>query len=559
MPERGPRSSERRPSPGAHQAETQITASSTDLVALIPQLAALTVLAHPEAARVGERVLLPELGNGGKATLGRVEPAFLEPRTNALARPLDDLHLSRRPLRLVGRPGGAVEIVRAGSPTPVKIDGERLEESRILDRAEIERGVTLLLGRRITLLLHLDSSDLERGPDLGMIGTSLAMRQLREQTRLAARLEIPVLIRGESGTGKELLARALHETSHRADGPYLAVNMAAVPPSLAASELFGAARGAFTGADRRRDGFFQRAAGGVLFLDEIGETPDEVQPLLLRALESGEVQPVGGSEPRRVDVRLVAATDADLEARVSEGFFRAPLLHRLLGHEILVPPLRERRSDFGRLLYSFLELELTRLGLEPETATDSRPWPAASLVARLAGFDWPGNIRQLRNVARQMAIAHASGKEFQLDATRLAQPPSVASTNEPVDRPHLEATSSPTNEPAPTPPAAAAPHGWRPAFRKPSEVGEEELLATLRANRFELKASARALGISRGSLYTLVEENPSIRKASDLGPEEIRAAITAASNDLTAAAEALQVSLPALRRQMRILSPDGGW
>jgi two-component system nitrogen regulation response regulator GlnG len=164
----------------------------------------------------------------------------------------------------------------------------------------------------------------------------------------------PVLLRGESGTGKELVAHAIHEASPRRTGPYVAVNMAAIPPSLAAAELFGATRGAFTGADHDRPGYFSRAHRGTLFLDEIGETAPEVQALLLRVLEAGEVQAVGGLEPRRVDVRVLAATDADLQGMTAMDRFRAPLLHRLMAGYLQVPALRARREDFGRLLYAFL-------------------------------------------------------------------------------------------------------------------------------------------------------------------------------------------------------------
>src|SRR5262249_34932398 len=156
------------------------------------------------------------------------------------------------------------------------------------------------------------------------------------------------------GTGKELVARAIHESGRRRGAVCLSVNMGAIPPSLATSELFGAVRGAYTGAVRDHLGYFQRAHGGTLFLDEIGETPPEVQVMLLRVLEPGEVQRVGSPQTQKVDVRLIAATDADLERALHEGRFRAPLLHRLSGYEIYIPPLRERRDDFGRLLFHFL-------------------------------------------------------------------------------------------------------------------------------------------------------------------------------------------------------------
>src|SRR6185436_13729067 len=184
-------------------------------------------------------------------------------------------------------------------------------------------------------------------------------------------------LRGETGTGKELLARAIHQASSRRAAPYFALNMAAIPASLAAAELFGAAKGAFTGADRRRVGYFGRAQGGTLFLDEIGELPADLQPLLLRVLENGEIQPVGGEETLRVDVRILAATDANLESAIEEGRFRAPLFHRLSGYELRLPSLRERRDDIGRLFIHFLRQELAALGEADRLADpgpEGRPW-----------------------------------------------------------------------------------------------------------------------------------------------------------------------------------------
>ncbi|HYG61852.1 MAG TPA: sigma-54 factor interaction domain-containing protein, partial [Thermoanaerobaculia bacterium] len=308
----------------------------------------LTILFHPEAERIGERVALPGLLSGREEPLSRKEPAFAHSGPG-LPRPLGDLYLSRNPV-LLGRgsePGG-VRVDCSGTRTSVQANGVPVDGVRELTAAEVERGAVLLLAQRIVLLLSpLDPLPAPAVSDLGLVGESAPMVRLRQEIRRVADLEVPVLLRGETGTGKELVARALHEAGPRRGRPYLAVNMAAVPATLAAAELFGASRGAFTGADQKRLGFFARAHGGILFLDEIGETPAEVQPLLLRALESGEIQPVGGSEPQRVDVRLIAATDADLESAVAAGRFRAPLLHRLAGYDIRIPPLRERRDDFG--------------------------------------------------------------------------------------------------------------------------------------------------------------------------------------------------------------------
>lgn len=507
------------------------------------RLPALTILAHPEPGRVGERAILPRLRAGEPIRLGRGEPEFATPGSSS-ACALDCLHLSRQPLILIPGPGpGEVRVERAGCSTPATVDGERLGEGRALSGDEIERGVVLLLGHRVVVLLHLDAAVAGDGPDYGMVGASFEMRRLRDEVQIAARLDVSVLLRGESGTGKELAARAIHDASRRAGRPYLAINMAAVPQALAAAELFGTARGAFTGADRKRRGYFRRADGGTLFLDEIGETPDDVQPLLLRVLESGEIQTLGSAEPRRVGVRVIAATDADLEARAEAGSFRKPLLHRLAGYEIRLPPLRERRGDFGRLLFHFLRSELKRLDavdLLGGDAEDQRPWPPADLVARLARCDWPGNVRQLQNVARRMAISRVTGSELRLESERLGEP-------------EHDAEASPSGSDPGDPRVDGPRLGWRPAYRKPSEITDKELLATLRDHRYELKASAEALGISRGSLYGLIAANPRIRKATELGREEVAAALERAGGEVEAAAAELEVSVHGLRRRVKAL------
>jgi two-component system nitrogen regulation response regulator GlnG len=219
-----------------------------------------------------------------------------------------------------------------------------------------------------------------------------------------------VLLRGETGTGKELAARALHDAGPRRRRGFLAVNMGAVPPTLAAAELFGAARGAFTGADQKRIGYFTRADGGTLFLDEIGETPAEVQILLLRALDNREIQPVGGGDPQPVDVRLIAATDADLEGAMAAVRFRSTLLHRLSGYEIFLPQLRDRREDFGRLFLHFLSQELEATGQtgrlatsrpvlacpEPSRRTSWREDPSGAIDTRCAGSDHEGMTDRAR-------------------------------------------------------------------------------------------------------------------------------------------------------------------
>ena len=315
-------------------------------------------------------------------------------------------------------------------------------------------------------------------------------------------LGVPILLRGESGTGKELVARAIHDAGPRGGKAYVAINMAALPPSLAAAELFGAERGAYTGADRRRVGHFEQAHGGTLFLDEVGETPVEVQALLLRTLETGEVRSVGGDRTTNPDVRILSATDADLDAAIEDGRFRGPLLHRLSGYTLRLPPLRRRREDFGRLFVHFLRRELEGVGKGGLLTARSRPWLPAPLVARLAAWHWPGNVRQLANVVRQLVIANRDADP----ANRFDEVESL-----------LAAT--PSKEPQ-APPVVVL--GQRPVPRKQAtELREDEVVAALRAHQFRPAAAADALGIPRSSIYDLMNKIPGLRKASDLSREEI--------------------------------------
>ncbi|HEY9421157.1 MAG TPA: sigma 54-interacting transcriptional regulator, partial [Thermoanaerobaculia bacterium] len=478
----------------------------------------LTVLHHPDATRAGERVALTGLASGREALLSRSEPAFSQPGQH-LQRPLADPRLSRRPIRLLpGVEPGGLRLLRGDSGTAVSVNGEPVAGERDLSAAEVEQGAVLLLANRVVVVLSLIDPSASGLPGFGLIGESAPMLRLRQEIRRVAGLDIPVLLRGETGTGKELAARALHDAGPRRGRLYLAVNMAAVPPTLAAAELFGAARGAYTGADRKRDGYFQRADGGTLFLDEVGETPPEVQALLLRALETHEVQPVGSDEPRRVDVRLIAATDSDLESAIGSGTFRAPLLHRLAGYEIHIPPLRRRRDDLGRLFYFFLRQELEELGEEGRLAAspEERSWIPAPLVARLALFDWPGNVRQLRNLVRQIVIAGRDAGE--------------AGMWLPVDR-LLQDTARPVAPPDETRPPQEE---IRRTYRSPEEVSDDELLGALRANRWRIQRAAEALGISRGSLYDRIEKSVRIRKAADLSREEILGCLERCGGDLDA-------------------------
>ena len=283
--------------------------------------------------------------------------------------------------------GGAFEYL----PKPFDIDEAVAQVQRALRHGAQQRTA--------------DTAESLEAPEI--IGEAPAMQEVFRAIGRLARSNITVLINGESGTGKELVARALHRHSPRAAGPFIALNMAAIPRDLLESELFGHERGAFTGAHERRYGRFEQANGGTLFLDEIGDMPMDLQTRLLRVLADGEFYRVGGREPVKVDVRVIAATHQNLEKLVTEKSFREDLFHRLNVIRIRLPPLRERREDIPLLSRHFLKTAARELGVEPKLL---RPDAEAALSA----YGWPGNVRQLENIARWLTVM-ASGSEIHVD------------------------------------------------------------------------------------------------------------------------------------------------
>ncbi|NUO51113.1 MAG: sigma 54-dependent Fis family transcriptional regulator, partial [Polyangiaceae bacterium] len=332
---------------------------------------------------------------GALGAVVRVEGAHAEPKELALSRGtyivgsgedcalrIDDRTVSRRHVELSACAEG-VRIRDLGSRNGTFYLGQRIDDFTAVF------GARLTLGN-VTLSIDVDRRSLEEAPIYdgdeyrGMYGTSQPMRRLfATLTRLETSL-VTVLVEGESGTGKELVARAIHEGSPVASGPLVAVNCGAIARELIASELFGHKKGAFTHAVDARRGAFESADGGTLFLDEIGELPLDVQPTLLRALESGEIRPVGGDDVRRVRVRVVAATNRDLEDEVQRGRFRQDLYFRLAVVRLRVPPLRERPSDFAELTRRLA----AELGVPP---------PPVEVLGELAGRAFPGNVRELKN------------------------------------------------------------------------------------------------------------------------------------------------------------------
>jgi DNA-binding NtrC family response regulator len=276
---------------------------------------------------------------------------------------------------------GTVDAIRLGAVTVLEkpVPMETLEKelaAAIADGAALDNG--------------LDAAE-----QAGIVGRSAAIRALLDVLLLAAPTEATVLIEGETGTGKELVARAVHRLSRRARAAFVAVNCAALPEALVESELFGHTKGAFTGADRPREGRFRQADGGTLFLDEIGEMPLPLQPKLLRAIQEGEVQPLGTDQPQSVDVRVIAATNRKLAEQVSAGTFRADLYYRLNVVPLQLPPLRERREDLAPLATHFLR------------NADRRFTPEA--LAALERYSWPGNVREMENLIQRLLVLKPAG------------------------------------------------------------------------------------------------------------------------------------------------------
>jgi two-component system nitrogen regulation response regulator GlnG len=333
-------------------------------------------------------------------------------------------------------------------------------------------------------------SSAPRGPALAaIIGEDQALRSVLVRAARVAPTTMPVLVTGESGTGKELLARALHELGPAPAGPFVAVNCGALPRELAESELFGHERGAFTGAAARRPGWFEEASGGTLVLDEIGELPLELQPKLLRVLETGRLRRVGGSGEAAVRVRVVAMTLRDLEGEVARRAFRGDLYYRLAGFHLALPPLRQRPDDIPLLAQHFLR------ELEPELGP--RRLEAGALAA-LRAARWVGNVRELRNVVRRAAVLT---RECIGEADLEIAPVPAFRFGEEVAPP-----VRPSSSPSPTPPPRATDGDALSLSGRTFDEIEREVLAwALRRNAGSRRRAARALAMARSTFCDKVK------------------------------------------------------
>jgi len=477
-----------------------------------------TIVWHPDLQRIGEQCVASAQG----MELSRNFPMFQRP--DGPPAPLAYPGVSREPLRIERDLADNLQVTPPNSRMVVELNGAAITQATTLSKAQIERGAILGLGGTVLVCLHWMRCSPRQVNVPGLLGVGTAAIRTRELVRQVAATDNTVLLLGETGTGKEVVARAIYALSARAQRPLVTVNMATLNDALAAADLFGAAKGADTGAASMRQGLFTEAQDATLFLDEIGNTPPSVQPMLLRVLETGDYRPLGATADLHSSARLIAATDQDLSARS----FNQALLRRLESFVIQLPPLRERREDIGLLLLHMLE---------QRGAAGQFP---AALASRFACYDWPGNIRQLKHFAQRCVLALQAGQEVDFDSLL-----DGALTGDSVT---LAGVTGASGHPA-ADAAADAP----PRRRKPAELSEQDVLAAMDKHAWCIQDAANELGISRPSMYKLLESNPQIRNVVHIPYDELMRAYEQSGGDLAKCAALLRTPSDSLRRHLRVL------
>lgn len=489
-----------------------LTFTSPEAAAASPDdyLLALTIGWHPDTSRIGQQYLWAD--SEPTLELSRYAPLFQAPTTTALS--LGYGGISRQPLRFTRHDDGSVSLSVPPGRMAVELNGEDIRGAAHLLPSHIESCAVLVLGRAVLLCLHRTRCLPRHNPVDGWLGVSAAAIRTRDLIQQAAKTDSTVLLLGETGTGKEVAARAIHHLGPRGQARMVAVNMAALSESLAAADLFGAVRGAYTGAQTARIGLFAEAQEATLFLDEIGNTPVAVQPMLLRVLETGDFRPLGALRDQHSTARLIAATDQNLHA---PGFNQA-LLRRLESFTIHLPSLRSRREDIGVLIAHLAQAIPGTEAILP-----------LALVVQFVRYDWPGNVRQLSQVLQRCILALRAGERP--DFAALAGPQEVG----------------PSAVPAVSLAAAAIPAKTRTNLL---DVSADAVLQSLDSNRWYIDGAARSLGISRPSMYKLLKSHPLIRPAAQIDMPEIRVAFDACAGDVENCAARLKTPTEALRRHL---------
>lgn len=492
---------------------------------------ALIIQSHPNLSRIGEIAWLPSSQNHWQINRNTPEFSTLD---SSVTQPLADPFLSRSPVQLRYIVGKGIEIDTSESAITVAVAEECIESPYIVDENRLLEGVCMTLSSRICVMIKY----LSRPQNVSlsceqMLGISPTLQQVKAQISQLQNINDPVLIRGSTGVGKELVAQALVSQSTRKDKPFISVNLSAIPPELAAAELFGNERGAFTGADKARPGYFKAAEGGTLFLDEIGEASPDIQVMLLRVLETSEIFPVGSQKPQSIDVRIITATDANLEHLAKQKKFRLPLLHRLAGYDINIPDLKHRSEDIGLLFTFFAQQAAKELGLENPFLAGSiqLPWIPTALMSLLVSYSWPGNIRQLRNVTRQIVINAQDSEQLALTDSQQELLRSLATEVNLSETRSLVKGQSTVRR------------------RKPNTVTQDELEAALEMHLWQLQAVADHLNISRASVYELLNRYQ-LRRPTDCNEQQLRQSYNRHQGNIEAMVFDLKMSKHAIRRRL---------
>ena len=571
------------------------------------QVPCIEILFHYDLSLVGA-ITHPQLFKESKSiNLGRLEPDFFtEGPSSSAGRSLEDPCISRQQVgvRYHKIMGGVFELRPTEAVTPVVyFKPETLNEDGVLTLAQgqplveptlVEPGTRVAIGDRALLWLTIREAPPSHISHMGMVGESPGMWKVRTLVETVARLERPALVHGETGTGKELVARAIHESGPRKDGPFIILNCGAIPEHLVESMLFGHRRGAFTGATDAREGVFKAADGGSLFLDEIGELSLQIQQKLLRVLQEGTFMPVGSSTEQRVNVRVIAATHRDLAALARSGEFREDLYYRLAAHLIEVPALRERIGDVPRLFVHFLERkadqyeELQRLFCEVEPTVPPIP---LDFFLELMSQRWSGNVRHLQNSVDRLVQLNLHDDVFIAPSlsepgTRRADDDEALQTIMPPMRP-AQASDFASNPSMPavavrSSPSLPVPSVANPDAPLPAEFlrlqnhlslstetlskllpdpdpsvdmdallveARQELHAMLDRYDYNQTHTAKALDVSRKTLIRLMKTLGFVR-AKDLSREQILDALETHDNDIDSVSQALRISRRGL--QLRI-------
>lgn len=362
----------------------------------------------------------------------------------------------------------------------------RETNTRLKEEMEARQRVSAERNHLADHLSMVSTTEAKRWGIDGFVGQSQTVREITEAVGRVRGVETTVLITGESGTGKELIARAIHYGSPRSKEPFVPLNCAAIPSELVEATLFGNVKGAFTGADKDKAGYFKLADGGTLFLDEIGEMPADLQAKMLRVLEDGMITPVGGTQPEEVNVRVLAATNADLQDKMASGAFRQDLYFRLARFTVTVPPLRERREDIPLLARHFVQLFAEEMGL-------TKPPVSEAALKDMSRYDFPGNVRELKNVVER-AIIESGGEEIHPEHLHWMTALGPAVPAEPNSE---GGTDDPTN-------------GLPINLKDAEEILIERALKQTDGN---IAAAARILGTNRPRIYKHIEDRDANEQA----------------------------------------------